>query len=475
MIANVNKQISLKNRITALLSKCVYSPYYVVVFGVITFLSYLLNAQFIGFFCFAVVACFVFVLLDDVWPILPLLAFVTFLFRSLDFSNPIFIAMLIPVGICLILHFFLFPIKKFKGGYLFLPISLVTIALFTGGLFTREIIDYPKGLVTAITIGPAILFIYWFFRQFINPPKNFDYRKEFFRTLLACGIAVCIEIIFHFYHTRILDDGIFALAHMGWANSNSASVIVMISAPACFYFMIKDKVILPNLLLLAFFNCVILISKSDACAAILLIFSLILLIGTFIHLKAKKLRIALLIECFALLVIAVIVLLINVELIKAVIEKFVESSKDDTGRSDLYREAWRLFVNAPVFGVSLGYYNDAFAMDKLALTTTYFFHSTLFQVLASTGMVGLTAYVYYFVQRYRILTNDCNLFNAMCFVSFSLFEIYGFIDVVEFSIIPHMIFATLIIVITEISNLNKHELAIKDKHLSPKKMTKTWI
>lgn len=444
---------NLKSKATTWLKSVVYHPLYIVVFAIITLLSYLLDMQFVGFFCFAITAMSIFLLIDDAWPIIPLLAFVTFLFRRLDFSHPVFIAMLVPVGICFILHFFLFPIKNFKAGYLFLPLILVSIVLFCGGLFSRELADYPKGLVTAITIGPGILFIYWFFRQFVNLPDGFDFRTEFFRTLLACGLVVGIETVFQVYHSEYLKDGMFVINHMGWANSNSASVIIMISAPACFYFMLKEKMFLPNIIFLAVLIVSCLISSSDACSAILIVFSCIMLVGTYIKLKNVTHRLTLISECFALLTLVIVILCFNLDVLTSIIDRFTKSVNSDTGRTNLYREAWSLFVKGPIFGVSLGYYNDALFSDKLALTTTYFFHSTFFEVLASTGIVGFTAYVYYFVQRYRILTNNCSLFNTFCYVSFSLFEIYGFIDVVEFSIIPHMIFATLIILVTEFSNL----------------------
>ncbi len=452
-----NKFLELKNKATNLLKALVYHPLYVVVFAFITLLSYLLDVQFIGFFCFTIVAIPIFLLLDDVWPILPLLALVTFLFRKLDFSHPIFIAMLIPIGISLILHFFLFPIKSFKGGFLFLPLILVSITLFSGGLFSRELSDYPKGLVTAITIGPGILFIYWFFRQFINPPENFDFRTEFFRILLACGLVVGLETLFQVYHTKVLNDGMFNTYHMGWANVNSASVIIMISSPACFYFILKDKVFLPNLIFLATLIVSCLLSSSDACSVIMITFSAIMLVGTYIKLKKPTQRLILLLECFVICIIAILFLCFNIEIVNSVLDKILASVSYDNGRTRLYKEAWALFVKGPIFGASLGYYNDAFLMDQNALTYSYFFHSTFFEVIASTGIVGLTAYVYYFVQRYRILTNNNSTFNTLCYISFSLFEIYGFLDVVEFSIIPHMIFATLIILVAELNNLSKVE------------------
>lgn len=439
-------------RFFAWLKNFVYTPYFSLTIAVITLLAYLFGVQYVGFFFYAVFACFIFLSIDDVWPIVPMLLSVTFLFRSLDFSEPIFIAMLVPIGICFIARFFIYKIKTFEFGYLFFPLVLICIVLFAGGLFSDHIADWPKGLVTSITIGPGLLFIYWFFRQYVNPPKDYDLRAGFFNALLLCGIIVALEVLFHAYHTKILKDDIFRQGSMGWANVNSASVIIMISSPACFYFMLKNQKILPSLLLAVFLLFASLVSSSDACVLIQLIFNGIMLVGVFVKLKTRRLKLVLIGQCFLLLLGLVVYFLLNQELLNKIIENFFQSSGSDNGRTSLYKEAWALFTKNPMFGASLGYYNDAVWMDKFQLTFSYFFHSTLFQVLACTGLVGFTAYVYYFVQRYKILTAKSTYFNYFCYVAFTMFEIYGFIDAIEFSIIPHMIFATLIILMVEINN-----------------------
>lgn len=452
MDLSLNTQNNKIERAFAWFKHFVYTPYFSLTIAVITLLSYLFGIQYVGFFFYTIFACLIFLTINDVWPIVPMLLSVTFLFRTLDFSNPIFIAMLAPIGVCFIARFFIYKIKTFIDGYLFLPLVLVSIVLFAGGLFSDHMIDWPKGLVTSITIGPVLLFIYWFFRQHLNTPKDFDLKSAFFNTLLLCGIVVAFEVIFHEYHCKILQDNLFAKSDMGWANINSASVIIMISSPACFYFMLKNEKILPSLLLAVFLIIASLISSSDACVLIQLIFNALMLVGVFVKLKTRRLKIALVLYCFGLALLIAVYFYLNKELLDSIIEKFFQSSSSDNGRTPLYLEAWELFTRNPMFGASLGYYNDAVWMHELALTFSYFFHSTLFQVLACTGVVGLTAYVYYFVQRYRILTAKSTYFNYLCYVAFTMFEIYGFIDAIEFSIIPHMIFATLIIVIVEINN-----------------------
>ena len=142
-----------------------------------------------------------------------------------------------------------------------------------------------------------------------------------------------------------------------------------------------------------------------------------------------------------------------------VIYDFITKSIDgDSGRSKIYTDALRVFKKYPLFGVGFGYYND-YAYSTPEGFRLFNFHSTFFQVLGSMGLVGLVAYFLYYCERFKIIFKCNTSFNLFVYFSFGMFVCYGMIDCAEWSTIPCLISATLILLCTEFAN--KHEKEIE--------------
>ena len=71
-----------------------------------------------------------------------------------------------------------------------------------------------------------------------------------------------------------------------------------------------------------------------------------------------------------------------------------------SGRDVLYKEAIELFKAHPLFGVGRGYLGPNYKLNSVGV---YWFHSTVLQVAATMGIVGLAAYAYYYYVRFAIL------------------------------------------------------------------------
>ena len=69
----------------------------------------------------------------------------------------------------------------------------------------------------------------------------------------------------------------------------------------------------------------------------------------------------------------------------------------------------------------------------------YWFHSTLFQVIGSLGIVGLAAYIWYYAVRAKLLfKNIKNTFNLFILAIWIGFEGYCMIDAGTFIPYPNM-------------------------------------
>ena len=104
----------------------------------------------------------------------------------------------------------------------------------------------------------------------------------------------------------------------------------------------------------------------------------------------------------------------------------------------------------PFLGVGLGYVGVNFDINTIQF---YWFHSTLFQVVASMGIIGAAAYAVYYVARFRIvcrrLSNPFSLFTLVAWLGF---EGYSLMDTGTFVPFPTMALVLVTAGVLEIAN-----------------------
>lgn len=135
--------------------------------------------------------------------------------------------------------------------------------------------------------------------------------------------------------------------------------------------------------------------------------------------------------------------------IAAAIDSLFDQGFGVSSRDLLYAEAWRLFAGHPFLGVGLGYVGENFSINTMQF---YWFHSTLFQVLANMGVVGLAAYAVYYVARFRIVCAKLrNPFNLFVLVAWLGFEGYSMMDTGTFVPFPTMALVLVMTAMLEIT------------------------
>ena len=439
------------------LNKFFYSDFFPLLIGILAIISYSFNLTLIGFWAVIIFAIIIFLTSEDVTPILPLLIMVLTFFRTFDIFLEFDI--LIPcalVLIAIILHFILFPIKKIESGKLFLPLIIVTIALFLGGVFSHYLYTYKMGVVSRIATGPVMIIVYFFFTAYLNPPKNFDMKRYISVCLVVVGF-VCTAHLAIYNDLMAIKDPSVSAHTIGWNNANGIASLLLLCIPACFYLILNDKSVVLYTFSLIILYIGLSISNSDGCFAIGIVCFPILCLFTYI--KANKTMRPKLIYTL-LVVILLLVVGLTIWLTQASIYTILEDIKkqfvSDSGRTELYIEAINHFIKYPIFGIGFGYTPEETKMFT-SVIIAYNYHSTFFHVIATMGIVGLLAYIYYFVKRYKILLNNDSAFNTFSYISFSAMEVYGFIDCCEFNIMPLLIIATLLLIVVEKNNLKKEQ------------------
>ena len=432
-----------------------YGYSYPILLAIVALVSYNFEAGLFGFTFMATFACITLIMYKDLTPFLPPVFLFLFCFRNLSMLSGVFFYVVCGVCACaLIVHFIIYPVKIFLGK-LFLPICLMIMSLFMGGILSDYLDDYLGGLAVMIAVGPVMLFEYFLLSNYVCPPKDFDLKKYLcVLVVIAAFTASSTMLLIVSYKGSFPYRG---LRLVGWGTSNTVASLILVATPCCCYLMTKTKIFTPYFILFVAFFMALILSNSDGCLGIFLAFFPLLVLVTYFSLDKSKRR-AFLIEFSAFVIVVVIAL---IPLIKYVsLDKLINPS--DSGRLDLYREAFKLFIKYPVFGAGQGYVNLNIFNPSLDVLRQYNFHSSVMHVMATMGTVGLISYVYYVVQRFRVLAGK-NRFNVFMVLSFFMFEGYALIDVSEFCIFPLLCSVMIILAVTEkINNTSTDNLLLKN-------------
>lgn len=422
-----------------------FSPCFPFFVGAMTLIFYINQWAIIGLLFFALSASFCFLFFRDVTPVMPLLMMVVMIFNDFSVMNGILpYICLSPAIITFIARFFIYPSKNIRLNKHFFSLVLVTIALFTGGLFSSEN-DFAQALVSSVTLGPVLIIVYLFFRSYIDPKNNNNFKKYFSLSLLASGIVVAVTVLYYHYHAIIInDDRIAYFYEIGWANLNGLATFLCLAIPSCFYLISCSKkpfIYLPIIIILYLG---VILSQSDG-VFLLMIFATPVMIFFCIFKRFAEKKISFVV----IFILSALLITITYMVIYGVINlPFIETS-----RKALFLDAQNWFNESPIFGNGLGhviYDKSQPGPDKHLRNIN--FHSTFYQVLATMGIVGFIAYFVYFASRILILTEKKTTFNMFMFIAFLLFECYGMVDTAEFNAIPLMTTLTLLIIAVDVAN-----------------------
>lgn len=448
------------NNISALAKKMqpfFYGAYFPAYVAMITALFYFLDLAIVGLFVYAVFACLTLVLYEDLTPFIPLPVCVLAMFKSFDaFSNVLTYVPLVFIFIALVLHFVLYPIKRITKGKLYLPLIIVTFALFVGGFFAPYMSRYGGAIVSMVAVGPLVLFIYFLFTTYVKPPEKFDFAKHVAYVLTLFGVLCAIET-FYYKYCRVTNHPIVSDLNIGWSNINAVATCFLICMPACCYLLVRTGCVKSCLTALLAMYVAMYFTNSEACLGISVVFLPIFAI--FMLLKSNdRIRKQLIIISFIVIILGLIAfafILTKTSIITLATKLFTELM-DDTSRSKMYRMGLELFSKYPIFGVGLHFVPEEYWITVDAVFA-FNFHSSFFHILATMGIVGIVAFTFYYVRRYQILTQNYSAYNTFAFLSFTIMEIYAMIDTCEFNVMPIMLIVTILLVSVEKLNNKSNE------------------
>lgn len=359
----------------------------------------------------------------------------------------------------LFFRFLLYPIRAI-GGRNALPLFVYSVVLVMGGFGSGILLKdyfefYP--VYTMLGLGFLQLGLYFLFQNYLSgdPKRVADYLAK-----MMCVVgAVCVGMILSYIVQHIVETkGISLPSDTTWGWKNYISDVMMLAMPFAFYFAVKTKWTIPFLLFGLVQYLFIVLTRSAGGILFGTMMMPFLVAYTIIRTKGKyRLQSVVLFAVAALF--AVVAAIWKREMLFSLVQKKLSSG--GTGRMDIYWIAWQRFTEYPIFGVGVGHdYKQYPIMVGFHFIMTYF-HSTVFQALGATGLVGLVGYGYMALSRLRtfIAKRDFNVFLLIGFLGYAL---YSMIDVGTAIPLPFVGMTTFLLVVCEkLSDADMNDVRLK--------------
>ncbi len=292
--------------------------------------------------------------------------------------------------------------KKFDfNSYLTLPILLVLLSYILSLIFSI----YPMGTFIGI-LGHILFILFYFFMR-----ATLDGEKQEVILFSKIFIAFALVCTFQIYYVIAQSESFIETItgkkiNVEWANINNLAQYLLFAVPLSIFMAFKSENKILYTILSALFAATILVTNSRAAyvgllVMVLLLFAFAIKAKEKMIFKTKKI-------ILALTIIAVTILILGkIGVLSAVYERNF-ANRDflaDSGRFNLYRSGIERFKESPIFG------RGAFVLKKLIGNMSS--HNWIVDVLATTGIFGLIAFLFLNFRKIKMLWFKKTVFSTM--------------------------------------------------------------
>lgn len=426
--------------------KFVYTDYYLLLVTAVTVIGWVTKCAPFGIATLSLIACLVLLGSDDILPLTINIFGAVLVIYTDNVGEMIYMwPALLPMAPCMIIFLIRNFRHKFKLGKMFFPQVAVTVALLMGGIGTVAAKDYMRALPMALVLGLGVLAVYVLYNHFLKRDGEHDIRLYFAKVMVYLGIVISLELVTTIARSDIpFESWSIVSWNLGWGNRNNVATYLILTAGLSLYLSSQYRcgwayfaigVVQYVCIVLTFSRGGIIFGGISGIIAVVL---------TMFYSKNKREHF---ISVAVILAVALALSLIFMKEINDVISALVARGFGTSGRTDLYKEAVLRFKEHPIFGVGMGYVGNNFDINTMG---TYWFHSTVYQVLASMGIMGVLAYGYYYSMRFYIALKDIkNPFNLFILAVWVGFEGYCLIDAGTFVPYPNMMLIIVMALLTE--------------------------
>ncbi len=461
------KQSNLIKQINNIL----YSPWGIIIMSLLTLITHLLKIE-LALYSFVIIyvsyAC---LFCED---FLPLVCLFIFCYISPSFSNnpganadSIFfggsgIAIIIIGIICAGIIFTRIGLDKTMGfkklftmkRKLWLGLVILGASYLLSGIGSKGYLQtFWSNILFATLQFLSIFLLYFIFSATIKWEKvNFDYFAYLFT---IAGLTVFVELINVYLTQNILQNGEIFRGNIatGWGMHNNIGALLTMTLPFVFYLACKKKHTYIYLAIATIISIGIIFSCSRNSILVGAVIYLTCVVINFVISDNKKwFRIS----CGILVALTIIIALIFLDKLLelfAAVPKIFESTGDgikfyDNDRFRAYGNGLQVFINNPIFGESFYQkYFISYDYSKIDAFSKFFpprWHSTIIQLLASCGIIGMLAYLYHRCQTIVLFIKNPTTPKTFMGLSILALLIMSLIDCHMFNIGPVMIYSIIL-------------------------------
>ncbi len=414
--------------------KFFYSNLYIFLITAIGILGFIFSLEIYAIYAIIVITSISWLFCRDIMPSFVAVAIIAMTplarYAQEGYFDSLYYAPIIAIP-AFIFHIIAFPPKITLNRFFYTTVA-VAIAITLGGVLYLQAKEYfsMPALYYVIGLGIGMVLIYLVLQAYI-PKDNAKIANYFARMMVGIGIMGIAMIAFNYIHNReLLGRSLGVLARsMQWGNNLSNNLLL--SMPFAFYLATKEKysVFYFVIGILQYIAMLMSLSRGGIIFGTMVFpFALVL---TLIIAKKDRKKLLIALSIIVILIIAIYFIWMT-GLFKNILE-FLEV-RGDEARVGLYKKAWKNFLEHPIFGKGLAYngqehyYPEAWCI--------YWYHSTLFQILGSLGIIGLVAYGYQELIRFFSLVRIKSRFNLFTLLAMMGFAGYSMVNVGYFVPLP---------------------------------------
>lgn len=439
------------------LRKFVRSPWYCALIAELMALSEIFSAELPVYYLYFTIGVICLLLCEDSLGIIPIVCcgYMTFSApnnpgkfpETSAFRQPeaLFqLAVILAVAVILFLGRFLLSlwelpkkqVPKLAVGFAVLGAAYLLAGAFSG-FYAFDTVLF--GFVQIVSLS----FFYFFFYYTV------DWRTVkpgyFASVFLAVGLGMVAEVIGMYFLPGVIVDGVLhrGALYTGWGVYNNVGCIMAMCLPAPFYFAAKKKCgWFYAVLGCIFFLAVVLTQSRGSVLSAAVVFALCGIVALVKAKKREKIGVGVVLGAFVLTM--VILLLIKQNELKILFASLFGSGMDDSGRFDIYRECWNDFVSSPFFGKGF-YHSSGYVAGSPGAFIPKRAHDTLFQLLASGGMVALIAYLFHRFQTVWLYFRHPTTEKTFSFFCIAALLLTSLLDCNFFNIGPGLLYSVLLV------------------------------
>lgn len=343
---------------------------------------------------------------------------------------------------------------KIKGFHLSLIALVIPFALAGVGSATENVYAILAALGLVVVV--ALCYTFFVVTNYDDENKK-DLIEYVVKTLAIMGVIISIQMTVLFVNMGSFDKVIEACCtkqgiEIGWAGPNNIGPILAMCIPATLYLCIRKNKFTPVFATLAIIEYMFIICTGSRGSILVVTATLVPMLLYVMSKTENKILFGATISIIALVLL--VLAAFYGDKVAPIITTLLNKGLASAGRTDgLYPEAIGLFKQHPIFGVGWDYKLGGLTSDNY---TPYYFHSTALQILATMGICGVIAFVFFFFFRYRnflVLRKNPAVLALM--ISTLCFDAYGMVDTCFFS--PTFLIMTLVMTLAVEVNLPENK------------------